>query len=85
MSGDVGLDAVRERVAALAAQCAAAVLAGSPTVTINVTGKPPVGFPRGELLSIATDGTRNYALNPIKVLNYLRDFVALHLNQKSET
>lgn len=53
-------------------QCAFAVLAGQPTITISATGgKRPAGFPKGELLSVGTDGSRNYACNPVKVLAWV--------------
>lgn len=57
--------------AELAMQCTYAVLTGQPTVTISATGKHLAGFPRGELLSVGTNGARNYAVNPVKVLAWL--------------
>jgi len=51
--------------------CAHAILAGQPTVTITVAGKRPRGFPRGELLSVGTDGQHNYAVCPAKVLGWI--------------
>lgn len=56
---------------ALVMRCAFAVLAGEPTVTISATGGCPRGFPRGELLSVGTNGAHNYACNPVKVLAWL--------------
>jgi hypothetical protein len=56
---------------ALVTRCAYAVLAGQQTVTISATGKRPAGFPRGELLSVGTDGTHNYAAHPVKVLAWV--------------
>ena len=56
---------------ALVFRCAAAILDGHKTVTISATGKPPAGFPRGELLSVGTNGSKNYALCPIKVLAWV--------------
>jgi hypothetical protein len=58
-------------LSALVMSCAYAVLAGQPTVTISATGKRPPGFPRGELLSVGTDGTHNYAAHPVKVLAWV--------------
>ncbi len=55
----------------LVMRCAFAVLAGEPTVTISATGKRPRDFPRGELLSVGTDGSHNYACHPVKVLAWL--------------
>ena len=55
---------------ALVMQCAFAVLSGQQTVTIAATGKRPVGFPRGELLSAGSNGSHNYACNPVKVLTW---------------
>lgn len=52
-------------------QCAGAVLAGSRSVTLSVTGRKPLGFPRGELLSVGTNGSRNMAFDPIKVLAWV--------------
>lgn len=73
MSGDVDLEAAHIKAMALVAECAAVVLAGGRTVTISVTGKIPRGFPRGELLSVGTNGARNYAIDPIKLLAWIRD------------
>ena len=56
---------------ALVMQCAFAVLAGQPTVTISATGKRPADFPRGELLSVGSDGSHNYACHPVQVLAWL--------------
>lgn len=56
---------------ALVMRCAFAVLAGQKTVTITATGKRSAGFPRGELLSVGTDGSHNYAVCPVKVLAWL--------------
>ncbi len=56
---------------ALVMRCAAAVLAGHPTVTISATGSRPSTFPRGVLLSVGSDGSRNYAVCPIKVLTWV--------------
>ena len=56
---------------ALVMRCAFAVMAGQRTVTISTTGKRPVGFPRGELLSIGTNGAHNYAVHPVKALAWM--------------
>lgn len=55
----------------LVMQCAIAVIAGQKTVTISATGKRPAGFPRGELLSVGTNGAHNYAVCPIKALAWV--------------
>jgi len=60
-----------EQLAGLIMRCAGAVLLGEPTVTISARGKRPPGFPRGELLSVGADGSRNYACHPVKVLAWL--------------
>lgn len=60
-------------LAKLVMTCAYAVLAGQQTVTISATGKKPKGFPRGELLSVGSNGVRNYAHDPIKVLAWVRE------------
>ena len=56
---------------ALVMQSAFAVIAGQKTITISSTGKRPVGFPRGELLSVGTNGAQNYAVCPIKVMAWV--------------
>lgn len=56
---------------ALVMQCAFAVIAGQPAVTISTTGKRPAGFPRGELLSVGTNGAHNYAVCPIKAMAWI--------------
>lgn len=55
----------------LAMTCALACVAGQATVTIATRGKRPPGFPRGELLSVGTNGAYNYACHPVKVLAWL--------------
>lgn len=55
----------------LAMTCLWACLNGYPTVTLSVKGKCPPGFPRGELLSVGSDGSRNYAVHPVKVLAWI--------------
>jgi len=56
-------------MAALVIRCAYAVLAGHASITVSaIGGKKPAGFPRGELLSVGTNGAHNYAVHPIKVL-----------------
>lgn len=55
----------------LVMRCALAVLAGAPTVTVSVGAKRPMGMPRGELLSVGSDGSRNYACHPVRVLDWL--------------
>lgn len=58
-------------LAELVARCAYAVLAGSATVTISTTGKRLARFPRGELLSVGSNGRHNYAVCPVKVLAWI--------------
>ena len=65
---DSGIDQVMR----LAMSCALACLTGSPTVTVCARGKRLAGFPRGELLSVGADGSRNYAVDPVKVLAWIR-------------
>jgi hypothetical protein len=51
--------------------CALACVSGQATVTLSTRGKRPAGFPRGELLSVGTNGAHNYACHPVKVLAWL--------------
>lgn len=55
----------------LVMSCAFAIIAGQKTVTVSSTGKRPTGFPRGELLSVGTNGAMNYAIDPIKALAWV--------------
>jgi hypothetical protein len=64
-------DKEAELLADLAMTCALACVGGQPSVTLALRGKRPADFPRGQLLSIGTDGTRNYACHPVKVLAWL--------------
>lgn len=64
-------DKQAKQLADIAITCALACVAGLPTVTISTRGTRPAGFPRGELLSVGTDGARNYACHPVKVLAWL--------------
>lgn len=59
------------RMTALVMRCAFAVMAGQKTVTVSTIGKRPAGFPRGELLSVGTNGAHNYAVCPIKVMAWI--------------
>lgn len=63
-------------LADLAMTCALACVSGQATVTISTRGKLPAGFPRGELLSVGTDGAHNYACNPVKVLAWLHSRIS---------
>ena len=64
-------NAEAKAVADIVMSCAYAVIAGAKTVTISVRGKRPANFPRGELLSIGTDGSKNYAISPLKALEWV--------------
>ena len=55
----------------LAITCALACVTGQQTATISTRGKRPLGFPRGELLSVGTNGAHNYAVCPVKVLAWI--------------
>lgn len=59
----------------LEAACIAAHLAQQRTMIVSITPgqKRPVGFPRGELLSVGTNGSKNYAVDPLKLLAFLRE------------
>ena len=60
-----------KQLADLAMTCSLACVSGQATVTISTRGKCPAGFPRGELLSVGTNGAHNYACHPVKVLAWL--------------
>ena len=64
-------DQQAKQLADLAMTCALACATGQATVTITSRGVRPAGFPRGELLSVGTDGSKNYAYHPVKVLAWL--------------
>ena len=64
-------DKEAKQLADLAMTCAFACVSGQATVTISMRGSRPAGFPRGELLSVGTDGAHNYACHPAKVLAWL--------------
>lgn len=57
----------------LAAMCINACALGLDRITITVTGARPKGFPRGELLSVSTNGHKNYSVDPVKVIGWMRD------------
>lgn len=71
----------KDWAADLVMRCALAVLSGMKTVTISTTGKRLAGFPRGELLSVGTNGAHNYAVCPVKVLAWIH---ARTMNATSE-
>jgi hypothetical protein len=65
-------DEQKEQLAGLAFDCACAVLDGRDTITVSKNGPKRVpGFPRGELLSVGTNGAHNYAVCPVKVLAWI--------------
>ena len=62
----------QSKLTSLALVCTRAVLEGQDTVTVSKDGPRRVpGFPRGELLSVGTDGSHNYAVCPLKVLAWI--------------
>ena len=62
----------KAQLAGLAFDCARAVLEGRDTITVSKNGPKRVpGFPRGELLSVGTNGAHNYAVCPVKVLAWI--------------
>lgn len=67
----------------LVSACAGAVLAGT-TITLSLPkgARWPCKFPRGELLSVNHEGTRNVAFDPVKVLAWVqmstRNMRAIH-------
>lgn len=74
MSDDATQD--RARLTDIAMTCAMACVSGQATVTIATRGKRPPGFPRGELLSVGTNGEHNYACHPVKVLAWLHSHMS---------
>lgn len=57
----------------LAWGCVWACMTGNKTITITLKAKRSREFPRGELLSVGEDGAHNYAMDPVKVLAWIRD------------
>ena len=57
------------------AACIAAHLARQRLMTVSIVPgqKRPAGFPRGELLSVGANGSKNYEVDPLKVLAWLRE------------
>lgn len=57
------------------AACIAAHMAHMRTMTLSIAPgqKRPAGFPRGELLSVGSNGAKNYSVDPLKVLAWLRE------------
>jgi hypothetical protein len=55
--------------------CIAAHLARQRTMTLSIAAgqKRPAGFPRGEFLSVNAAGVKNYAVDPLKMLVWLRE------------
>ena len=65
-------DEQKAQLAGLAFDCARAVLGGLDTITVSKAGPKRVpGFPRGELLSVGSNGAHNYAVCPLKVLAWI--------------
>ena len=62
----------KSKLTTLAFVCTRAVLEGLDTVMVSKDGPKRVpGVPRGELLSVGTDGSHNYAVCPVKVLAWI--------------
>lgn len=70
----------KEAVVSLALNCAMASLEGRRiTVSLSASSKPPKGFllfVRGELLSVGSNGARNYSVDPIRMLAWMRKQIA---------
>lgn len=64
-------EAEAKQLSDLVMTCAVAVIAGRATVSVSTRGARPAGFPRGELLSVGTDGSKNYAICPVKALAWV--------------
>jgi uncharacterized protein YqfB (UPF0267 family) len=64
-------DEQNAQLAGLAFDCARTILEGQATITVSIRKKQIPGFPRGELLSVGTNGSHNYAVCPIKVLAWI--------------
>ena len=65
-------DEQKAQLAGLAFDCARAVLEGNDAITVSVNGPKRIpGFPRGELLSVGTNGSHNYSVCPLKVLAWI--------------
>lgn len=60
----------------LEAACIAALIARQRLMTVSIVPgqKRPAGFPRGELLSVGTNDAKNYAIDPLKLLAFLREW-----------
>jgi len=57
----------------LAWACVLACMTGNKTITITLKSRRNREFPRGELLSVGSDGSHNYAMDPVRVLALIRD------------
>ena len=57
----------------LAWACVWACMTGNKTITITLKAKRSREFPRGELLSVGEDGSHNYAMDPVRILAWIRD------------
>ena len=57
----------------LAWACVWACMTGNKTITITLKAKRSREFPRGELMSVGEDGSHNYAMDPVRVLAWIRD------------
>ena len=62
----------KQQLAILAFDCARAVLEGAGGITVSINGpKRLPGFPRGELISVGSNGSHNYSVCPLKVLAWI--------------
>ena len=78
----------RDMLIKLAWNCHNAILEGRSFIVVSRTGpKRLPGFPRGQLLSVGTDGSRNYAVCPLKVLAWIHSGTkaARELEEGTET
>ena len=67
---------------AVAYACAQACIDGR-SVTLSFHGKRPMGFPRGVLLSVGTDGSKNYQMDPVRVLAWIHRIASIGPNAYS--
>ena len=64
-------DEDKTKLAVLAFDCARAVLEGMDTITVTIRKKRLPGFPVGQLLSVGSNGSHNYAVCPVKILAWI--------------
>lgn len=76
--------ALGERISEIAFHCVIACTHGKSEVHIVEVGDAPEGFPTGRFVSAYVKGERVMAYDPVEVLRFIRDYMAVLVARAKE-